>query len=83
MLPYESIFDSSFVFANESNSVIAENNANDVIDCGRIFNERELSDEYMSITLDEVVECAKRVSLEQNYVVSAVGTCNEADLMVY
>lgn len=76
-------FISSFVFANESNSVIAENNANDIMDYGKIINEKELSKEYMSITLQEVIQCAKEVSKETNYVVSSVGTAKKADLMVY
>lgn len=76
-------FISSFVFANESNSVIAENNANDIMDYGKIVDEKEVSKEYMSITLQEIINCAKEVVKENNYVVSAVGTTKKSDLMVY
>ena len=74
---------SGFVFEGESNSNIASNNALDVIEYNRIISHKELVQEYMSVTLDEIVNAAKSVCKQTNYVVSAVGKCKTEDLKVY
>lgn len=74
---------SSFVFSSESNSSIASNNGLDLIDYQRIISNKELTNEYNSITLEEIIECAKIVYNETKYVVSAVGNCKVSDLKVF
>lgn len=76
-------FVSNFIFSTESNSVIAENNAIDLIDYSKIMSNEEITKEYMSITLTEVIECAKYVLNEKNFVVSAVGNILKKQLHTF
>lgn len=71
---------SGFVFSSESNSSIAANNGLDLIEYGKIISGKELTEEYNKVTLEEIIECAKAVYNETNYVVASVGNCKLSDL---
>lgn len=74
---------SGFVFSNESNSSIASNNGLDIIEYNQVITNKELTNEYNSVTLQEIIDCAKTVYNETNYVISSVGNCRVADLKVF
>ena len=76
-------FISNLVFDRESNGAIAENNALDLIEYSKIISEKQLIDEYMAITLEEIIDCAKDVANSKDYVVTSVGTCTKKDIEAF
>ena len=76
-------FISGLIFSSESNSVIAENNALDLIEYGKIYGEKQVSREYMDISLEDVTNCAKQIDCEENFVISAVGPVLKKDLKIF
>ena len=49
----------------------------------KIESFEQITNEIKSVTLQEVISCAKEFYKQQNYVVSAVGACKKSDLMAY
>ncbi len=73
----------TFEYSRESNSNIAEDNGLDIMEFGKIMSVEEMIDEYNEISLNEIIECAKELALNKNFVVSAVGACNKKQLKAF
>lgn len=73
----------TFEYSRESNSNIAEDNGLDIMEYGKIMSVKEMIDEYNGISLDEIIDCAKELTLNNNFVVSAVGACDKKQLKVF
>ena len=74
---------SEMIFSKESNSSIAESNGLDLLEYNKIISDEQLIKEYNSITLEEILKCAKYVYEATDYVVSGVGKCKLTDLKKY
>lgn len=71
------------VYSNETNGGISMRNGSDLIAENKIETFKQITNDINSVTLQEVINCAKHVYREQNFVVSSVGKCKKSDLCCY
>ena len=71
------------VYSNETNGGISMRNGSDLISENKIETFKQITDDINSVTLQEVINCAKHIYRQQNFVVSSVGKCKKSDLCFY
>lgn len=71
------------IYSNETNSGITMRNGSDLITENKIESHKQIVDDIRSVTLSQVIDCAKEFYKQQNYVVSSVGKCTKTDLACY
>jgi len=71
------------VFSNEENSGIALRNGSELISENEILSDKSIIEKLNSVTLEQVLEFAKKLYNNKNFVVSSVGKSTVEDLKVY
>lgn len=71
------------VYANETNGGISMRNGSDLISENKIETFKQMTADINSVTLQEVIDCAKFIYNQQDYVVSSVGKCKKSDLLSF
>ncbi|MBE7075400.1 MAG: insulinase family protein [Clostridiales bacterium] len=71
------------VYSNETNGGISMRNGADLISDNKIESAKQIVADIRSVTLQEIINCAKEFYSQQNYVVSSVGKCKLTDLKCY
>lgn len=74
---------SELTYDTETNSAIASANGSSLTDKNYIEKDEDIINDIKSITLDEILECAKEVASNNNFVVSSVGTCTKDQLEIF
>ncbi|MBE7082678.1 MAG: insulinase family protein [Clostridiales bacterium] len=76
-------FIASVIYENETNSAISGKNGTSLLLENKIDDDKKIVEYYNSVTLEDVLNCAKMFTNFKNYVVSSVGNCNKNDLKKY
>lgn len=71
------------VYSNETNSGISMRNGSDLINDNKIESQNQIMSDIRSVTLNEVINCAKEFYAQQNFVVSSAGKCTKSQIMCY
>ncbi|MBQ7884735.1 MAG: insulinase family protein [Clostridia bacterium] len=71
------------VYSTETNGGITMRNGSDLISDNKIETFKQITADINSVSLEEIISCAKEVYINKNYVVSAVGKCQRKDLLCF
>lgn len=71
------------IYTKETNSGISMRNGADLISDNKIESFEQIEKDIRSVTLEQVIECAKEFYAQTNYVVSCVGKCTRKVLTCY
>lgn len=74
---------SELTYDTETNSAIASTNGSSLIDKNYIEKDEDIIRDIKSVTLKEIIECAKEIAKNKKFVVSSVGTCTKEQLKIY
>ena len=69
------------IFANDSNSIMAHSNANELYDFGKVLSLSKETKDIEKVTLDDVKKIASKIAKERKYIVCAVGDSLDEEIL--